>query len=490
MEAMSMLDRDIQEQQVIFDIHIVVSRLFSHGLVVLDAAVASHHATKLAASQIWAKDEVTREISDVLHDLKHDNCVGKDNVTGQRFETTGDSKSNIEEKARDDKKTKDKEEGKVPIVVELAAKEIQDAANTKPNDATAKKGEEVPKGVESVSTIENLDKAKELKEEPIDFDLEKKERQNLDVALFRAKTVVDEPTEDVPVTETPLTLVHLPSFHLNRKDYITLHSIQSLFIIREDYCLAAIAEASQVAKDFVDIEGESKEEFLALDLETYNEKFLEAPDAFEFCLKRVVEEDPALKDANFEARLVNLGIDKFGRNVLEPDKINADLDAKVNLEHEEQIEANELQKIELLDEDNFLGRAGGLRVTSKYTGHTLIHYLPKLDKDIFCVLHSQFLDHSELPMFAIKTLSRFMGFLPLPNNVNRILVLKRAAAFRIFGYAPGFYGSRVGYFLCYSSYVISNKDTNVKLLAGYKRRKFLRYRGKLPETSATKRLKN
>ncbi|MCO5598363.1 hypothetical protein L7F22_052458 [Adiantum nelumboides] len=326
---------------------------------------------------------------------------------------------------------------------------------------------------ESVSIIENLDKVEELKEEPIDLALEEKESANLDGTLFRAETIVDEPTKDVPVTETSLTLVHLPSFYLNGKDYITLHSIQSLFNIR-DYCLAAIAEASQVAKDFVDIEGESKEEFLAPDLQTSNEKFLEALDAFEFCLKRVVEEEPALKDADFEARLVELGIDKFGRNVLKPHKINADLGAKINLEHEGQIEADVLQKTELLDEDNFLGRAGGLRVTSKYTGHALIHYLPKLDKDIFYALHSQYSDHPELPMFAIKTLSRFMGFLPLPNNVNRILLLERAVAFTIFGYAPGFHGSGAGYFLCYSSNVISNKDTNVKLLVEYKRRKFLR----------------
>ncbi|MCO5602311.1 hypothetical protein L7F22_056441, partial [Adiantum nelumboides] len=77
----------------------------------------------------------------------------------------------------------------------------------------------------SLSTIENLDKVEELKEEPIDLALEEKESANLDVALFRAKTVVDEPIGDVSITESSLTLVHLPSFHLNGKDYITLHSI-------------------------------------------------------------------------------------------------------------------------------------------------------------------------------------------------------------------------------------------------------------------------
>ncbi|MCO5547068.1 hypothetical protein L7F22_000509 [Adiantum nelumboides] len=306
---------------------------------------------------------------------------------------------------------------------------------------------------------------------------------------IRAQTIVDEPTEDVPITETSLTLVHLPYFHLNGKDYITLHSIQSLFNIREDYCLAVILEASQVAKDFVDIEGESKEEFLALDLETSNQKFLEVPYAFEFCLKELLKRNLFLRMKILKRGWLSLELTNLEGILKSQTKLILIWEKKINLEHEGQIEADELQKIELLDEDNFLGRAGGSRATSKYTGHVLIHYVPKLEKDVFCAFHSQFSDHLELSMFAIKTLSRFMGFLPLPKNVNRILLLERAAAFRIFGYAPGFHGSRAGYFLCYSSYVISNNDTNVKLLAGYKRRKFLRYRGKLPESSATKRLK-
>ncbi|MCO5559524.1 hypothetical protein L7F22_013125 [Adiantum nelumboides] len=187
-----------------------------------------------------------------------------------------------------------------------------------------------PISFQSVSTIENLDKAEKLEEEPIDLAIEEKESAKfLDVALFRATTVVDEPTEDISISENSLTLVHLPFFHINGKDYITLHSIQSLFNMREDYCIAAIAEASQ---------------------------FLEALDAFGLCLNRVAEEEPALKDEDFETRLVELGVEKFERNIVEPDKISFDMGAKINLEHEGQIEADELQKIELLD---FLGRAGG-----------------------------------------------------------------------------------------------------------------------------------
>ncbi|MCO5614165.1 hypothetical protein L7F22_068446 [Adiantum nelumboides] len=72
-----------------------------------------------------------------------------------------------------------------------------------------------------------------------------------------------------------------------------------------------------------------------------------------FAADKVAKVELALKDEDFEVRLVELGIHKFGKNVIEPNKIICDMGAKINLEHEGQIEANELQKIKLLDEDNF-----------------------------------------------------------------------------------------------------------------------------------------
>ncbi|MCO5572059.1 hypothetical protein L7F22_025810 [Adiantum nelumboides] len=153
---------------------------------------------------------------------------------------------------------------------------------------------------------------------------------------------------------------------------------------REDYCLTAIAQASQVAKDFVDIEGEFKEDLLALGLEVSY--------AFDLCLKRASEEEFALKDEDFEAGFVELGIEKFERNVVEPNKTNADMGAKITLS----------MKIELLDEDNVLGRAGGSRATSKYTGHPLIHYLPKLDKYVLKSTARPSIDHAKYVLNALK----------------------------------------------------------------------------------------
>lgn len=99
-----------------------------------------------------------------------------------------------------------------------------------------------------------------------------------------------------------------------------------------------------------------------------------------------------------------------------------------------------------------------------------------------------FSEDAEIPIFAIKVLSHFMGFTSLQANANKVLFIERAAALRIFGYAPGFNASRAGYFLCYSSYASGAGESDINVLGGYRRRKFLRYRGDMPES--TKRIKN
>lgn len=153
-------------------------------------------------------------------------------------------------------------------------------------------------------------------------------------------------------------------------------------------------------------------------------------------------------------------------------------------------------QIELLDGDEFLGRAGGSRGKSaeglqRKDAHAMFHYLPKLDQDVFCALHTQFSEDPDLSLFALKTLSKYMGFHPLQSNSNKVLLLERSAAFRIFGHAPGFQASRAGYFLCYSSYALASNQKDLNLLGGYKRRKFLRYKGNIPnEEPDVKKIKH
>ena len=113
-----------------------------------------------------------------------------------------------------------------------------------------------------------------------------------------------------------------------------------------------------------------------------------------------------------------------------------------------------------------------------------------MDKEVFCVIHAVYSEDAEIPLFALKVLSRIIGYSPIHYNANKIVLLERTTAIRIYGYAPGFNISSSGYFLCYSGYLLADGKTNVKTIEGYSRKKFLRYRGDLPEQHTSKRIKH
>lgn len=148
-------------------------------------------------------------------------------------------------------------------------------------------------------------------------------------------------------------------------------------------------------------------------------------------------------------------------------------------------------QIEILDRDNFLGRGSGSRAHTEESRKdtALAHYLKMLDKEVFCVFHSIFSEKPDLPLFALKILSKFLGPSPIQFNANKVMLIERNAAQRIFGVSPGFNCSRAGYFLCYASYLLANKEKDLKQLGGYSRKKYLRYRGDMPEESFVKRIK-
>ena len=113
-------------------------------------------------------------------------------------------------------------------------------------------------------------------------------------------------------------------------------------------------------------------------------------------------------------------------------------------------------------------------------------------KEFFVVFHNKYSDDASIPILALKALSRYMGYSFIPNNVTRIMLIEKTAAIRIFGYGPSFWPSRAGYFLCYAAYALGHGMKSVESLQGYTRKKFLRYRGDMPddEDSSVKKLKS
>lgn len=164
----------------------------------------------------------------------------------------------------------------------------------------------------------------------------------------------------------------------------------------------------------------------------------------------------------------------------------------INLWLDDIVEEGQNQKIEIQNPDKILGRAKGSR--GKGLGKkdiALAYCLPKLDKVVFIVFHSVLSDEPDVPMFTLKVLSRFMGYNPpIQFNANKMMLLEKSTAMRIFGYGPGFWPSRAGYFLCYAAYVLAHEKKDTKDLAGYKRKNFLRYMGEMPYEYDAKKLKD
>ena len=150
-----------------------------------------------------------------------------------------------------------------------------------------------------------------------------------------------------------------------------------------------------------------------------------------------------------------------------------------------------LLQIEVPDPDSFLSRGTSDRRRLGLDA-SLAHYASFIDKEIFVVFHNKYSDDASIPILALKSLSRYMGYSFIPNNVTRIMLIEKTASIRIFGYGPGFWPSRAGYFLCYTAYALGHGMKSVESLQGYTRKKFLRYRGDMPddEESSVKKLKS
>ena len=113
-----------------------------------------------------------------------------------------------------------------------------------------------------------------------------------------------------------------------------------------------------------------------------------------------------------------------------------------------------------------MGRGVGSRITPKNEAikrdTTLAHYLPSLDKEVFIVFHTSFSKNADIALFTLKVISRFMGFSSIQANANKVMLLERTTALRIFGYGLGFNTLRASYFLCYYSHALANKKIDVK----------------------------
>lgn len=116
---------------------------------------------------------------------------------------------------------------------------------------------------------------------------------------------------------------------------------------------------------------------------------------------------------------------------------------------------------------------------------SLGHYISKMNHETIAIFHSKFSESSFLPLFAFKALSRVVGSQPLNKGVDKVIFLDKQEAIRVFGYMPGFIGSRAAYFGTMASYILTHVGSaqEIKKIQGYNKQEFLKYRGEIEWTT-------
>ena len=82
-----------------------------------------------------------------------------------------------------------------------------------------------------------------------------------------------------------------------------------------------------------------------------------------------------------------------------------------------------------------------------------------------------------LPMLAIKALAKVVGPYQLPSGLEKLILVEKEEAIRVFGFFPGLVGSRASYFGTMASYVLAHSGDLKRQMIGYNKQKFLKFRG-------------
>ena len=164
-------------------------------------------------------------------------------------------------------------------------------------------------------------------------------------------------------------------------------------------------------------------------------------------------------------------------------------------------------------DDNFLRRAGGSRSSAPGSSSSprhqkdaaLLHYLKHFNPqkvhftlipnqyDTFneiledlnydglkiewqtIIYHKEYSeDNAKFPLFAFKILSRFFGGKHIALNTEKVILVEKQFALRVFGQGPGCQALRCGYYLAYSAAAIAAGIKEPATLMDYGKRALIR----------------
>ncbi|MCO5600509.1 hypothetical protein L7F22_054622, partial [Adiantum nelumboides] len=241
----------------------------------------------------------------------------------------------------------------------------------------------------------------------------------------------------------------LPTIPIGDLHYVMLNDIMELFDLREDYCLAIVAQNLKEEDAIIDPEQNKYETTLPTEEE-------------------------------FKAVQERLGITDMGRthsstlSQASTSRSRSKAEKSVHLWNKPLVEEDENQKLIVYDDD-FIPRPRGRGMGDLGKNSSLGQYLKNFNYPRFLVFHSSFSnDNADVPLMTLKTLSRYLGGALVRWNVDKIMLLEMQAALTMFSQGPGVYGLRSRYFLTQAAYGLACGITDPGPLIEYGKHDLLR----------------
>ncbi len=109
------------------------------------------------------------------------------------------------------------------------------------------------------------------------------------------------------------------------------------------------------------------------------------------------------------------------------------------------------------------------------------HYVDKFNKDTVAIYHNKFSNNSQIPILALKALSGIVGSHAIPKTAEKVVLIEKEEAIRIFGFLPGCDGSRSAYFATMAAYVLSHTGDPLESekITSYRKQEYLKHRGQI-----------
>ncbi|MCO5555277.1 hypothetical protein L7F22_008822 [Adiantum nelumboides] len=266
----------------------------------------------------------------------------------------------------------------------------------------------------------------------------------------------------------------LPTIPIDDCHYVMLNDIMELFDLREDYCLAIVAQNLQEDRSTIDPENDKCS---IMDAHLTTGEFVKPIEALSMIFRDVAACAPTFPmESEFKEVQERLGIMEMGREaalmIMAPSSSSAN-NSSIDLWNAALIKEDENQKIYsclVVYDDKFIPCPHGRGKGDLGKNSSLSQYLENLNTPKFHCSHSSYSeDKAEFPLFVSKTLSRYLGGEAIKCNTDKVMLLEKEATISTFGVGLGMYGLRSRCFLTHAAYGLSCRITNPRQLPQYRK---------------------